>query len=158
MPESQVLRQLERRVAVRILPHAGRSTLPMAPDVIPLQCRRGRHLESVTAGAAQRLVDLRQLGGRELLEFGGNVAQLRAQRCDVVELIARRWTLPGVDGPVELIGVLAQPFLAGDVAAFGRRNDALAQRIELSVEVCETPLQRISRSLALACRSHLLAQ
>src|SRR5262252_7032896 len=102
MPESQVLRQLERGVAVRIPLRAGRSTLRMARQVIHFQGRRGRHLESVTAGAAQRLVDHGQLRGRELLELGGNIVQFRAQRCDVIELIARRWTFPGVDRPVEL--------------------------------------------------------
>src|SRR4029077_626478 len=158
MPESQVLWQLERAAPLHILPAAGRSTAPATGCIIHLERGRGRHLEGMTPGAAQSLVDRRQLRRGQLLELSGNIVQLCAQRGDVIELVARRRTIPGDDGAIKLIGVLAQPLLAGDGTAFSGRNDALAQPIELSVEIREPPLQRISRLPALARRGALLAE
>src|SRR6202034_4551586 len=95
---------------------------------------------------------------RQLREGTGNLIELAAQRDDVIELVARRRAIPGGDGAVELIGVLAQPLLAGDRAAFGGRDDLLAQRIELAVELAELVYQRIARRPGLAGLRALLAQ
>src|SRR5262249_21336095 len=47
-----------------------------------------------------------------------NVAQLTLQSVDTIELVARRLPFPGHQGGVKVFGVLADPLLAGDRAAF----------------------------------------
>src|SRR5262249_45860728 len=45
---------------------------------------------------------------------------------------------------VKLIGVLTQPFLAGDCAAFGRSDDFLSYRIDFPVEIRDLLAKRIA--------------
>src|SRR6516164_10202376 len=133
--ESQVLRQFDLAVGVGILAAADSPAGAVAWGFRLVECALRRHLERVRAGTAQGLVERGQLCRRELVELVGDIAQLAAQGLDVLELVTRRWAIPGSDRPVELVGVLAQPLFAGDRAALSSRDDALAQRVQLAIEV-----------------------
>ena len=143
--------------------HATSGAMPVEaknrpPVVLLVECRQRRQRERLGAGLVQRLVEGRQVRRGQMLEFLADVAELRTKGDDVLELVGRRRTAPRGNRAVELVGVLAQPLLAGDRAPFGRRNDFLAYRIELAVERLESGDQRGARLTVLARIGDFLAQ
>src|SRR5262249_36210561 len=122
VPKPQVRRH-HCCVRIRVAPSAGQCAARVARLVIIVERRWRRYRERMPALALQRLVERGQLLRALLLEGARDVAELGAKRLDVGQLVAGGWSLPGGDRAVELVGVLAQPLLAGDGAAFGGGHD-----------------------------------
>ena len=66
------------------------------------------------------------------------------ERIDVSELVSARFSFVTEDRAVKLVGVLAQPFLAGNRAAFGCRDDFLADSVNFSIEIGDVLAKRIA--------------
>ena len=81
---------------------------------------------------------------QELVEFFCRVGELSLERVDVSDLVSARFSFVTEDCSVKLVGVLAQPFLAGDRAALGCRDDFLSHCINFSVEIGNVFAKRIA--------------
>src|SRR6266542_793504 len=92
----------------------------------------------------ERFVQGGQILCEQLIEFFCRVGKLSLERVDVSDLVTARFSFVTEDRAVKLVGVLTQPFFAGDRAAFSGSDDFLAHAINFSIEIADVFTNRIA--------------
>src|SRR6266404_7656610 len=156
IPQLQIGRHLNAASRIGIIPPAARN--PARTRLAAAEDRQRRYREGLRALTLECVVELRQLGQDDPGEIPVDLAELRPQRSDILELVCRGWPIPGRNRTVKLIGVLPQPFFPGNRSTFPGGDDLFPDRIQLAVKVLEPAKQGVTLRPALACLRNLLPQ
>jgi len=116
---------------------------PVAFRIIGPDFRRRRRNRLLALGF-ERLVQCGQVLREKLIELLRRIIKFVSKSVDISGLVRGGFAFVAQDRSVKLVGVLTQPFLAGDRAAFGRGHNFLSHPVHFSVEIGDLLAERIA--------------